>query len=327
MPLQCDAMSSQCRHVGALFTEGPFRALPFEQLPDEPRRPHPFERVPGRALVVPSAHFGDPEIHLRELGDGPPLLLVHGLMTHSYSWRYVFEPLAQHFRVIAPDLPGCGRSAKPRVTYGAEQLATFVTELIDALDIGGCSVIGNSLGGYLCLRAALRSPDRFGKLVDIHSPALPQLRLHALHGLLSVPGVGAALARFVRRDPQRWAHRNVHYFDESLKSREEAREYGDPLASQEGAAAFVSHLRDSLAPSGFRELLAELAARRDRGEPFPVPLLLLYARADPMVHPKNGRVLARHLPDARFVWLDDSSHFAHVDSPQRTLEPVLAFLK
>jgi pimeloyl-ACP methyl ester carboxylesterase len=300
--------------------------LRFEEIPEAPRLAHAYAQSEARDTVVESRHFGRHRVHWREHGSGPPLLLVHGLMTTSYSWRYVIEPLGRRFRVIAPDLPGCGRSDKPDVRYRGGALATWLGEFCDEVGIRGCVAIGNSLGGYLCMQAALADPRLFARLVNVHSPGVPEPRLWALSAALSVPGVAAMLARWVRRDPERWAHANVHYWDETLKSREEAREYGAPLATIEGSRAFTRYLADTVSPTEMRALVRALEQRRAEGSGFPVPLLLVYSRVDPMVPPRIGEQLSALLPGAPLVWLDDSSHFAHVDSPERLLEPVLAFL-
>jgi pimeloyl-ACP methyl ester carboxylesterase len=134
------------------------------------------------------------------------------------------------------------------------------------------------------------------------------------------------LARYVRRSPERWVHRNVHYYDETLKSLEEAREYGAALTTAEGARAFVGYLQQTMAPAGFAAFVATLAARQLRGEPFPMPLLLLYSRQDPLVPPVIGARLAALVADAELTWLDGSSHFAHVDSPERVTPLLLEFL-
>ncbi len=303
----------------------PFKPGPFDALPDAPRRPHIYFETSERRLEMTSQPFGKIGIRLREHGQGPPLLLVHGLMTSSYSFRYVMEPLGRHFRVIVPDLPGAGQSDKPDARYSGAALATWIVELVDALGIRGCAAIGNSLGGYLCMRAALDEPGLFGKLIDMHSPGLPEARLTALHAALSVPGVQAALARWVRRDPERWAHRNVHYFDESLKSREEAREYAAAISDAAGARAFVRYLADALAPRELGDFVAQLEALRAAGKPFPSELLMLYATEDPMVPPDVGRRLHALVPGAELVWLEQSSHFCHVDSPERVVEIALGF--
>lgn len=308
-------------------TSRPFRRLPFDSLPETPRVPHPYFETPAHELTMSSVPFGRMRVHYRELGKGPPLLLVHGLMTSGYSFRYVLRGLAAHYRVIVPDLPGAGRTDKPVARrYGARELATWIREIVVELGVRGCRAIGNSMGGYLCLRAALDEPRIFGRLAIVHAPGVPEPRLHALEKVLAIPGARRALAWWVRRAPEAWAHRNVHYYDETLKSLEEAREYGRPLATEEGARAFVAHLAEALAPRDMAELVATLAARRDRGETFPIPLLLLYADRDPIVPAWVGDRFRALIPDARFVRLAHSSHFAHVDSPERFLPPVLDFL-
>jgi pimeloyl-ACP methyl ester carboxylesterase len=303
------------------MVERPFRRLPFSAVPEKPRRSHPYFDAPTRTIEVPSAHFGRLRVQVREHGSGPPLLLIHGLMTTSYSWRYLLEPLGARFRVVAPDLPGCGASDKPAVPYGAAQLAAFIGEFQHAVGIRGCLAVGNSLGGYLCMRAALADPTTFARLVNIHSPAFPLVRLRALAAALAVPGARALLRWWIRRAPLSWAWRNVHYYDESLKSLEEAHAYGDPLATDAGVRAFVRYLAETMAPRDFAAFVDELRARA-----FPVPLLLVYSRLDPLVPPATGARLHTLVPGARLEWLDDTSHFAHVDSPERVAPLLLDFL-
>lgn len=308
----------------------PFRRGPFGELPELPRLPHPYGEAAKQEVVVESASFGSVQTRVVTYGpeSAPPLLLVHGLMTSSYSWRYLLEPLGSKYRLYVPDLPGCGESQPfPDRRHSGLALASFIGDLQARLGIAGCDVVGNSLGGYLCMQRALQEPRSFDRVVVIHAPALPQARLRALHLALKVPGTAQALSRVVRRDPLRWAHRNVHYYDESLKSLEEAREYGTPLATKPGAAAFIRYLADALDPAELTHFVKELERRRDQGQGFPVPLMLIYAREDPMVAPEIGPKLHELIPDAEFHWLEDSSHFAQVDSPAPLAELITGFLR
>ncbi|HEY8039078.1 MAG TPA: alpha/beta hydrolase [Polyangiaceae bacterium] len=274
-----------------------------------------------------SRPFGELRVHYREHGDGPPLLLVHGLMTTSYSWRYVYASLGRAYRVIAPDLPGSGRTDKPDApSYSAAALAEWIGEFQEAAGIRGCPAVGNSLGGYLCMRLALRDPGAFARLVDMHSPAFPEARYHALHAALAIPGARRALSAFIRRDPARWVWRNVHYFDETLKSLEETREYGAPLATPEGARAFIRMLSETMAPGGFADFVADLEERKAGETPFPVPLLLLYARYDPLVPATHGDRLHASIAGSSLAWLEDTSHFAHVDTPEPVVREIMTFL-
>lgn len=305
----------------------PFQRGPFADLPEVPRRAHAWHEAQVIEHRVDSRAFGPVRIRTRRIGCGPPLVLVHGLMTSSYSWRHVLAPLAERWTVYAPDLVGAGESATPRGVYSGAALAAFLGEWLDAAGLSGSPTIANSLGGYLAMRLALERPEAMSRLVNIHSPGFPEPRLRALNLALRLPGLRRGLAAFVRREPERWAHRNVHYFDESLKSREEARVYGAPLATPEGSRAFVSWLGDALDPRELADFVTRLERRRDRAEPFPVPLMLVYARQDPMVPPRIGRRLSALLPGVPMVWLEDSSHFAHVDTPEALLDAVRSFLE
>lgn len=298
----------------------PFERGPFEQLPELPRIAHPFTRVRGEDITVESVPFGKLRVHVRRHGSGPPLLLVHGLMTTSYSWRYVLEPLGERFTVYAPDLPGCGRTEHtPDRPHSARALATFLGELQRELGIEGCRAIGNSLGGYVCMQRALEEPRGFERLMVVHAPAFPELRLYALHAALAVPGARSLLAWRIRRDPERFAHANVHYFDETLKSLEEAREYA--LRTDEAIACFAQYLSDALDPSEMGRFVRTLS---DRGG-LETKLSLVYADQDPMVPPRIGKKLHALVPKADFHVLEGTSHFAHVDSPDRILRLASSF--
>jgi pimeloyl-ACP methyl ester carboxylesterase len=305
----------------------PFRRLPFEALPDKPHRPHAF--FDAQAMDVPLAPVDFPSFSCRvyRLGSGPPLLLVHGLMTSAYSFRYVLGPLAQHFTCYAADLPGAGGSEAPlsaRYTFAA--LGRVLAALSGALGLERPAMIANSMGGVIGMFAALDHPEVFSRLVQVHGPAWPTTRYRALGLALALPGTRGVLKALVQRDPERWVHRNVHYYDETLKSLEEARTYAAPLRTEAGFLAFHKYLRETMDPRGITKLRRRLQDRRGRGEPFPIPLQLVYSRTDPLVPPVIAERLHAVLPEAELVWLDEASHFAHVDAVERFLPPVLRFL-
>ncbi|TCJ94546.1 alpha/beta fold hydrolase [Nocardia alba] len=302
----------------------PFRQMRFRDLPAEPARPHSFFQLPAVDLPMDSARYGRVRIRYRSTGTGPPLLLVHGLMTASYSWRYVLGALGAHFRVVAVDLPGCGRSEAPDgATFRSAEIAEWLGEFQRALGIEGCAAVGNSLGGLPVLHRALADADAFRKVVILHSPLLPEFKHRALAAALAVPGVAAGLAAYVRRRPFRWAHHRTHYFDETVKSLEEAGEYGSALASVAGSRAFVRHLRDGLRPADLTALAATLADL----DSFPVPLLAVYGtEPDPIVSPRVADTLAAHLPSARMARVDRTSHFVQVDRPDAVIDAIVDFL-
>lgn len=276
-------------------------------------------------MEVHSEPYGKTRVAYRRIGSGPPLLLLHGLMTSAYSFRYLYQPLSERFTLYIPDLLGHGDTDKPtgpNIHYHSPELARWLGAVLEALGIFGCQAVANSLGGYLSMWLALLRPDAFSRLVNLHSPGTPEPRLMLLEKILSVPGAQRLLAKMAGLSVQRWVWFNVHYFDESIKSREETEIYGAPLSSPQGAAAFSKIMAQVLSVPDLRDFGARLQARSS----FPCPLMMIYSRQDPMVPPEVGEKLAAMIPDARMVWLQNTSHFMHVDSPQRVLPHLNDFL-
>ena len=92
-------------------------------------------------------------------GDGPPLVLVHGLGGTIENWRALAPPLAESHRVVVPDLPGHGHSAPVPEARNLDPLAEAVLAVVDAEGVGSAVWVGHSLGGVLALRAAVLRPD------------------------------------------------------------------------------------------------------------------------------------------------------------------------
>jgi pimeloyl-ACP methyl ester carboxylesterase len=300
----------------------PFQRLNYADVPAKPRLAHGYDRAEARDVIVTSRVMGKVRVHVRILGSGPPLLLVHGLMTSSYSFRYVLEPLAKHFQVFVPDLPGAGRSDKPLAPhFSAHNFGVFLGELQRELGIRGCVVMGNSLGGFMSMHLAMHDPEAISRLVVNHAPGIPDTRYVALRLLLARRVVRQVFRHIVQRDVRKWVFRNVHYYDETLKSLEELDEYGQPLATEDGMACFVKMLRETMHPAGFEEFVKRLEKNTLR-----VPTLFVYARQDPLVPPRVGEALHRLVPESKLEWIDGTSHFTHVDSPERMIATVLPFL-
>ncbi|WP_028231641.1 alpha/beta fold hydrolase [Paraburkholderia mimosarum] len=104
-----------------------------------------------------------------DLGEGPPVLLIHGSgpgVTAWANWRLTMPELAKHFRVIAPDMVGFGETERPTGhRYSMQAWVDHLLGLLDALNIQQAHVVGNSFGGGLALALAIKAPRRVGKLV------------------------------------------------------------------------------------------------------------------------------------------------------------------
>jgi pimeloyl-ACP methyl ester carboxylesterase len=268
-------------------------------------------------------------------GNGPPLVLVHGLMTSSYSWRYVLEPLARRYRVYALDLVGAGASDKPLdLVYSVANVARFLAAWVRDVVREPIYLVGNSLGGLYGLRMLTMgkggsAPGAVRRFVLMHSPGYPLLRSRFVASTLGAPMIGAAVAglvaRVAHRYPAKFIANNVHYARKDVMSEEECAEYGRLFETLDGARVFAKILEESLDPAEHAAIIEELRRRRRAGTPPPCPIKLMFARKDPMVPPSFGPRYHEDLPGSELVWIDDASHFVQVDAPEKTVAEIVAF--
>jgi pimeloyl-ACP methyl ester carboxylesterase len=136
-------------------------------------------------------------------GDGPPLILVHGLGGTVENWRALAPPLAAEHRVLVPDLPGHGHSAPLHEARDVDALAEAVLGIADAEELGGAVWIGHSLGGVVALRAAVLRPDAVRGIVLAAAAGIGSAS-RAAHATVAVLGV-ARPGRLIAPHRRAWA--------------------------------------------------------------------------------------------------------------------------
>lgn len=114
---------------------------------------------------MPTIQVNATELFYQRIGQGPPLLLIHGLGSSGDDWAFQREEFARDHTLILPDLRGSGRSAKPRGPYSIAQFAADLWALLDALGIDCTDILGFSLGGAVALEMALARPARTRRLI------------------------------------------------------------------------------------------------------------------------------------------------------------------
>src|SRR5215831_10809903 len=155
--------------------------------------------VSTRDLVVDGLR-----LHVAEAGDGPALLLVHGLTASHAVWEHTIEAFADRWRVIALDLPGHGASAKPDAPYTIDFFAGMVRSLARALEVEEAVVAGSSLGGRVALELAAWYPS-FTRALVLAAPAVGYSSVmrpvaHALRALTGARMLRATLEQFFQQN-------------------------------------------------------------------------------------------------------------------------------
>jgi pimeloyl-ACP methyl ester carboxylesterase len=130
--------------------------------PPIPQNFEAFDRIPTHTVQVK-----DQRMAYLDMGQGPPVILIHGFGGSMWQWEHQQRPLSADFRLITPDLIGSGLSAKPEIEYLPEQMLEFFVGFMDALQIKQAALVGNSMGAGVAIAMALTYPDRVSRLVLI----------------------------------------------------------------------------------------------------------------------------------------------------------------
>lgn len=286
------------------------------------------------ARPVPGIELREVALHGQRLAyrmcgdpaDGRPVLvLVHGLAGSSATWEDALELLSDRFTVVAPDLPGHGRSTcRPRHDYSLGAHANALRDLLVALGIDRASLIGHSLGGGVGLQFAYQHPERCERLVLVSSGGLgPEVSW--LLRALTLPGVellmpllcptfvrdaGNAVGRAIGRLGLRWP--GVEH---------EWRAYTS-LADGDRRQPFIRTLR-SVIDAGGQVVSAQdrlyLAAH--------LPTLVVWGGRDRMIPVAHAAVAQASLPSSELVVFERAGHFPHVEEPAAFVHAVTRFVE
>ena len=216
-------------------------------------------------------------VNYRIAGEGPLIVLVHGITSTSECWREVMPWLADRYTVLAPDLLGHGESAKPRGDYSLGAYASGIRDLVVALGYERGTFLGHSLGGGVAMQLAYQFPERCERMVLVSSGGLGP-EVHFLLRAAALPGAEWVLP-LITRPGTRDAGRAVGRLLGRLGIRptpdltEFARGYGS-LADAEARYAFIHTLRAVIDPAGQR-----VSARDRLYLAAEVPSLVIWASA------------------------------------------------
>lgn len=263
---------------------------------------------------------------LTDVGSGPSILLVHGMMSARTTWADQWDRLAADHRVLAPDLFGHGESDKPLGDYSLGAHAASLRDLLDALDVPSATVVGHSLGGGIAMQLAYLFPERVDRLVLVSSGGLgrelnPLLRAATLPGSeLVLPvlasgwlhGVGDSALRLWRRVGLPAVSPSSTQAWQSLTS----------LADADTRRAFLATSRSVIDAGGqtvsARSRLSGLTARE---------VLLIWGAGDRMIPSSHLEAARAELPHSRVEILPRSGHFPHLDEPDRFAAVLADFVR
>src|SRR3954447_23975983 len=259
-------------------------------------------------------------------GEGPALLLLHGIGNNCQTWTGVIDRLAETHTVIAPDLLGHGRSDKPRGDYSIAAYANGMRDLLSVLDIEQATIVGHSLGGGIALQFAYQFPERCARLalagsgglgpelgIGLRAATLPgaQLVLGALTGVSGPLGLGFHALDRVGKVAGWQRVRDLAESGDALLA----------LRDVEARRAFLRTLR------GVADAHGQAVTALDRLYlANSVPMLVIWGSRDPILPARHADTVRTLVPTARVEVFRGAGHWPHLDDPERFCDVLLDFI-
>ncbi|MBI4220824.1 MAG: alpha/beta fold hydrolase [Chloroflexi bacterium] len=265
-------------------------------------------------------------IHYVDEGSGPPVLMVHGNLEWSYTYRKMIPRLAAAgYRCVAPDLMGHGLSGKPsnESAYNLQKHVRIVTELVVRLGLRGITTVGGVWGGPISLRYAIEHQENVRALVILGTLVRP-MKLPALFRVMFRSG---GLSSFLVR--------RLDLFRRMMYSRIGFRRPLDPralaqyklpnstAATRASLAAFPKMIPTDLRhPNG--QYIADIETALGKWD---VPVLVMFADKDMAFDVNEGQRIAHMVPNGRFFLVRNAGHFLAEDAGEEMADRIVSFLR
>ena len=247
--------------------------------------------MPPRSFV-PSEHrvrVGDDVVPYEVVGEGEPVIMVHGLGGSSRCWARTLPALASRYRVFLVDLPGFGRLRRLHRRFTLDTAASWLREWLRAADVGRAHLIGHSMGAFISAQIAAASPELVDRLVLVSAAGIP---------------TGRSLADCIRRVPGGWRHRAPGTWRLVLI---------DALLTR---PSVVMRTARALLTQDLRTTLAEIRA----------PTLVVWGADDPMMPVECAAAFRNGIPGARAVLLPRAGHLPMISRPEEFNRALRSFL-
>jgi pimeloyl-ACP methyl ester carboxylesterase len=265
------------------------------------------------AAFTLSLHGDD--VRYVKAGNGPVLVLLHGILGSRRSWAELISLLEQDFTVIAPDLLGHGDSAKPRGDYSLGAHAGRLRDLLDALEVERVTLVGHSLGGGVAMQFVWLFPQRCERLVLVSSGGLgrdvsPILRAPTLPGAEWVlPLISQS---WLLRGGELLVGQLRHVGLRSGPDLEELWRGYVSLGDAETRRAFLATIRTVVDPGGQTVSALEWLPALAR-----TPTLLVWGARDRLIPVAHGVAAQQAIPGSRLEVFEQAGHLPHLSDPPR----------
>ncbi len=250
-------------------------------------------------------------LHHSEVGQGTPVVLLHGFPLSSAIWYQQQLDISDCYRVITPDLRGHGRSPAPPGVYEMDLLASDVLALLDTLHVKQAVIMGHSMGGYVALAAWKRAPDRLLALGLITSQAGADTEQGRQGRYLLADKVAAQGSKVVA---------------EAMLFKL----FAPNLSAHSKIIDGVGQMILNTASAGIIGALKGMALRPDSIPVLPgikIPVLILAGKNDQIISPDKPQAMAARLPKGTLSLIENAGHMPMLEQPTATTIAIREFLR
>jgi len=256
------------------------------------------------------------KIRFAKIGQGEPVLFLHGFPETLQTWRLILPDIAKKFQAIALDLKGFGYSDKPQGDYSPQGMADFVKDYMEVSKIDKAHVVATDTGLTIACAFALKYPDRINKLVLMSGTAYdkgliaPEVRLLAIKPLgefglwlLGPLAIGMGLKK--------------GFYKKGLLSPKVFNEYYEPFKDPVARKRTVELLHS------FFEVLPDLG---EKIKDINVSTLILWAEYERFFSLKVAKRLQKDIKNSRLEIIPSCGHFIQEEKPEIVTKLILSFL-
>ncbi|MBI3194195.1 MAG: alpha/beta hydrolase [Ignavibacteriae bacterium] len=246
------------------------------------------------------------KIHVEEVGEGKPLLLIHGL-GGSLMWQRVVEPLSKNFRVFVIDLPGFGQSEAPMRPFSTENYAECLAQVLDSFSIIKTTVAGISYGGQISATLASRYPERVERLVLVCSTGLGKIPF-----LFSNDAVWKIFSFIVKQTVLKSKTflcllGSLSFYKVSSRPSDLCKNYFQQLSQSGHQDALLNGVKNSFSGGEpFKQTLQKISA----------PTLILWGENDKTVPSNHAELLHRLIPNSSVEMFSECAHSVPLEKPK-----------
>lgn len=265
-------------------------------------------------------HVNDVKLHIRKQGKGEHLFLIHGSFASLHTWENWEKELSKNFTTISMDLPGHGLTGPSQnEIYTTDYYADLVFALADSLNVDSFSVAGNSMGGTVAWKMALKNPDRIKKLILIDAAGYSKTKTNQpndqplLFKLLNNKIIAAVSLKIT---PQFLFKLNLMqvFGDKSKIKQNQVQRYYDLTLREGNRAATLKRLRN-----GGKNL-------QDSIQYITTPSLIIWGEKDAWIPVANAYRFNSDIKNSKLIIFKEAGHVPMEETPLETLIPAREFL-